>query len=341
MRKAWWSAPLDKFFSFAAVHGMNKTTAIEYVLFFGHQTGSTPVLGSAMDRLIQDFHSVKKLNTSNKKASLYTLLVNTCRKMKDNESTKDVAHGIFQRYSPTNIAVFEEEKIIEKFVKFIRKAIDKANSAMRKVSSKEKHVDGILKRLQIVQDFLNVLQQINSIGPVRSMHMMQLLSLIGLLDLSFYVYTPLHMSGGPAKFLVNELGKENNMSEQEVLAYNAVLLQDCRQTFNNEARSDVLEQTFCYSSRGVLKQDCFLKGIKISAAEGSSFIEDQSKLKRVVFQKEKFQNFFRIKGEKKFQWNLQMFNGNELQIMHGVKVDTPMVEWREERLFFNTNFHLD
>ena len=57
-------------------------------------------------------------------------------------------------------------------------------------------------RLKIVQRLSGQIQSaLTGFGNLRSQALIQLSSLFGLISLDFYTYIPMHLSGGPGKFL--------------------------------------------------------------------------------------------------------------------------------------------
>ena len=63
----------------------------------------------------------------------------------------------------------------------------------------------MLQKLKIVQSLKEDCKVIKGIGDVRSTTMINFASLLGILPLDYYVYIPMHLTGGPGKFLKNEM----------------------------------------------------------------------------------------------------------------------------------------
>ena len=91
--------------------------------------------------------------------------------------------------------------------------------------------------------------KIVGIGPVRSSHIIQLSSLLGLIPIQMYVYLPIHRNyknGGPSKFVLNELGWSfKDISDHNFLVLYEKELLHLQDLFNINFTSNMFENLSC------------------------------------------------------------------------------------------------
>ena len=113
--------------------------------------------------------------------SLYTLLCNACKvyKVKDNLRDVGCAGGIFQRFSPSNISVYNEEKVLG--------VINRINKLFAQTTynfnEKKKRKLTLMICFECYLKLEKELLKLDGIGKVRATHLIQLSALLGLLPL--------------------------------------------------------------------------------------------------------------------------------------------------------------
>lgn len=322
-KMSWWSSVLDSWLLFATVHGISKLETIETIVFFGHQCNTTPLFCQAMRNLLLDFDKIRRNKLfSSKRCSMYTLLVQECQDLTGNKgkSSDTGSYGKDPRFSPSHAKVLDEDGIASSCM-VLREIFDSASKLMNDVRTSQNSAKGILDRLCITKAIIHRITSIESlpsIGELRAMHILQFATLTGLVPLEFYVYIPLHFSGGPRHWLEQGLGlkKSDFKQEEEFLAFYSEFLYELQQLFNREVTSNIVEQSSCYSARTVVRFDHWLSIPRYVNAQRK---DDGSKYLKGDFENCHLQHFFRVFGNRTSKWELQMFDGNEKRCLFQTK----------------------
>ena len=242
----YWSSLLHVFYMYVYINGLKRDDVLSFVLFFSHQCNTTIVLVQSMLDIMR-FESSKK-----NKYSLYTLLCKACEdyKMKDNCKDVGCTGGIFQRFSPSNNSSYTEDQVhneINKLNKLFAETTYKFQAKMKKKITP-------LLCFQSYLDLEKELLKLDGIGKFRATHLIQLSALLGLIPLHFYVYLPIHMSGGTGKFMSEELGYDKNSSYLQQYASDLTFLQ---QIYGINFTSNMFENMTCILGRGKEVYDLF------------------------------------------------------------------------------------
>ena len=192
--------------------------------------------------------SLSKNNT----LSLYTLLCKACKVYKAKDNLKDVgcAGGKFQRFSPSNISVYNEETVLD--------VIESVNIIFAKstfnFNEKNKRKLTPMICFECYLELEKELLKLDGIGKVRATHLIQLSALLGLIPLHFYVYLPVHMEGGTGKFMLQELGYKNNSAFLNKYQEDLIYLQ---KIYGLNFTSNMFENMACILGRGKEVHDIF------------------------------------------------------------------------------------
>ena len=172
---------------------------------------------------------------------------------------KDVGSGNHNRHSPSSNSTLnaKDRKGILKFM------ISTYASFTEKMTSKKKTT--FRDKLQLFADLQKLLSdRIPGIADVRSMHLIVLSALVGILPLEFYIYVPMHYSCAPKKFLDNEMdyqnynhSKEDKTNQDKLLSWTANEMKELQLHFSKNFTPNMLENTACIISRTNAKKDVF------------------------------------------------------------------------------------
>ena len=161
----------------------------------------------------------------------------------------------------------------------------------------------MLQKLKIVQSLKEDCKVIMGIGDVRSMTMINFASLLGILPLDYYVYVPMHLSGGPGKFLKNEMSWDLVVSSipgetisEKLCEWTNRELKEMQELFTSELFPNMYENGSCIISRGIIRDDPYFM---------LPWYDCNSK--KVT--EPKFQLCFRVIGHKRNTFELEVFDG--------------------------------
>ncbi len=198
---------MNSFLLLVSVRGLTSAECIQIALFFSHQCNTTVCFVEAVQTLISDSSLMKQ--QSDRNISLYRILGEICIKkrnetspgdslrIEDIEEMKDVGCGIYPRFCPSNTSFFSEEKV-KVYVDHISRTCDEYGEEMEK-SNKS------LDKLKLVSRFTECMRDIPGIADLRSQSLCQLCALFGLIPLDFYTHLPMHDSGGPGRFMSEQM----------------------------------------------------------------------------------------------------------------------------------------
>ena len=188
------------FYAYVTRNGYNENDVLMFVLFFAHQCNTTVTMVNAMVAIISGEFKLSK------KESFYHNLCKACCNCKGlqfKEGIKDVGSRLESRHRASSSPILKEEEV-NNYCGILRKMFTKANFDVRNVSKHDTRAL-LLCHYNLCTEMR---QKFRNIGPVRLMHMVFLVSLVGKLPLPLYVKVPMHDSGGPGNFLEGEMGWE-------------------------------------------------------------------------------------------------------------------------------------
>lgn len=278
-----------------AQEGYNEDDALLFVLFFGHQCNSTVTIVNALVAIISGEFKCAKTD------SFYLSLSKACCEAKGvpfNKFRKDVGTGQMNRHSPSSSRVYDEHEV-KKLRGIMRNLFEDATREIKGFKKKDTE-QYLLCHFNLCT---NLKKSLPRIGTVRSMHIVCLASLIGLLPLEFYVYVPMHMSGGTGSFLVDEMGWENQRHKFEekndnvkLITWTSKIMDEMNKNFGQEFTPNMLENACCKISR-------------VNVAKDVHFMLPWIDCDNEVTQKYHHQLEFRIVGGNRREWELVCFDG--------------------------------
>ena len=228
---------------------------MSFCLLFAHQCNSTVTLISVMKRLIEGDM------TSNNHMSFYRKLSKECCILKqlNIDKSTDVGSGIYPRYQSSNNKVMSEITV-NNHVDFLSFTFDLYRKRMQCLSKNK------LREKFVLFDSLkeDIKNSVSGLGDIRSIHLIQLASLVGLIPLDYYVYVPMHMSGGPKTFLEDDMNIEKylcnldgtNLSEK-VVSWTIQEMDQLQKLFTTEYTPNMNENCSCIIARKSSKHDVF------------------------------------------------------------------------------------
>ena len=248
----YFSSLIHMFYVYSYLNGLTREDVLSYVLFFAHQCNTTMILVQAMIDLCK-LQSKKKSSVS-----LYKRLSDACSSYKEANNGKDVGScgGIFSRFQVSNNDVYNEETVIQHCLTMNFLFAEATFELTQRSKNK-------LKPLDCIVCFHNLQKKIENsfkgFGPVRSSHLIQLASLLGVLPLQFYAFLPLHGSGGTGKFLTNEYGQDkiNASNISDLQQFNVNELLRLQKFYGPNLTGNMLENISCIIGRDLEKKDIF------------------------------------------------------------------------------------
>ena len=111
---------------------------------------------------------------------------------------------------------------------------------------------------------MSLSDRIPGIGDLRSIHLIVLSALVGILPLEFYIYVPMHYSAASKKFLDNEMDYQNynhsikdRNNQDKLLSWTANEMKELQLHFTKNFTPNMLENAACIISRTNAKKDVF------------------------------------------------------------------------------------
>lgn len=302
-KMAFFSPLLHMLYLYSHVTGsVSKQVTICYILFFGHQCNTTVTIVTAMLHLLEDDISITT------KLSFYTRLVLCCQSLKNlpsSSSCKDVGCGRHPRHQPSNNTVYPEEDVLS-YVFYLNMKFDEYTQRSNALPSSMTYEHFIL--------FLSLQQAIETelpgVGHLRATHIILLGSLLGLLPLTFYVYVPMHLHGGPGKFLKEDMGWNNNNNSNSnskndtMIHWTIDTMKELHALFTTEFTPNMYENASCILGRNSTKYDIhyYLPWYDVESHK----LTDP-----------KMQLYFRVNGKRNNNWQVEAYDGYRTIIMEG------------------------
>ena len=286
------------------------------IFFFAHQCNTTVSFVAAVCSIIESPDKSKDCSIYHRLAKKCLLLREQATQLypqhnRNRGKNTDVGSGIYPRFQCSNIAVMSEEDL-EDTISQIYCIFERYICLMNEIKKKD-----TIQKLTLHQELNKELKAtISGFGKVRAMHMIQMSSLLNLIPLDYYVYTPLHTSGGTGSFLssmVSTLPKK--ISEKDLLAYNSSELKLIQKSYTEDLTANMFENACCIISRKKKTVDIYyhLPFVNVSNVT-------------VVYSYD-IQILFRVHGFRKSKWTLESKSNGEihdisnLMIFDGCKVE--------------------
>ena len=275
-------------------NGYNDKDVLMFVLFFAHQCNTTVTIVNAMVAIMSGDFKMSKSE------SFYCNLCKACCKCKGltfKDGIKDVGAGIENRHRASSALILSEDEA-KLYCTSLRKMLKKANDD---VSVIPKHDT---KALLLCHYNLcaGMRKKFRNIGPVRSMHLVSLASLVSLVPLAFYVHVPMHNSGGPGNFLKEQMGWEvtrhqylEENDDAKLIGWTASLMKEMCLNFGPEWTPNMLENATCIMCHCKEKKDVhyLLPWNCVKSGHDNSYHQLE----------------FRVFGNKQCEWELLCFDG--------------------------------
>ena len=244
-----WSSLLHVYYMFAYMNGLKRDDVLCYVLFFAHQCNSTIIIVQSM---LDIMRSTLKEKMSD---SLYTLLAKACKKykVKDNWSDVGCGGGGYERFSPSSNLIYREEKV-RSIIHSLNKIFAETTCDFEEKLQKKLTPSICFNSYFELETKLLTIFEGSGIAKVRVCHLIQLSALLGLIPFHFYVYLPIHMSGGTGSYLTNELGYCGNKINMEQYIQDLTLLQNI---YGINFTSNMFENISCILGRKKEVYDVF------------------------------------------------------------------------------------
>lgn len=310
-KMAYWSSILHLYYLYALKNELVMEDIFGFVLFFSHQCNGTYVFVRAMMNIITE-----EGGTSTPTKSLYYRLTEQCCELKkidfNGGEVKDVGCGPFPRHQTSNNQVFDGDQLSLVITKLnvLFANFGKQMKETNKKDDKDKY--------RIVQELMYKLSaktsrfKIPGHGELRAMHLIQLSALIGILPLGFYVYTPMHLTGGPKKYLeqLHNYRTPTNMGEAEgLLEWTVRENQELQKHFTSEFTGNMHENAACIIARGNIKKDIIYQLPWYQSRNSNIF-------------KSICQLMFRVNGYGKNDWTLECYSGgNRSVVLHSKETE--------------------
>ena len=295
-KMAYFSSLLHVWFMFCYKFGLDRDDAFEFVLFFAHQCNSTVTIVTAMLRIITRLEKRSDW-------SMYKMLTKVClsvNKKQDKKNNVDVGGGKHNRHSPSSNTILKWKEInnATKLMKTTFITFGESMTCNKKL--------GLRDRLKLFCNLQQQLKDIPGIGDFRSIHMILLSALVGILPLEFYLYVPMHYSGGPRSFLIQYMNyrnykhcEEDKNTRDKLLTWTANELKELQSHFTKNLTANMFENAACMIGRKSMKKDVFyfLPWYNDVTSELTS---------------DRIQLCFRLKQEESNTWNLEAFDGKNI-----------------------------
>lgn len=298
-KMAYWSSLLHMYYLGAMIRGMdNIEYSFSFVIFFAHQCNGTITFVSAMMNIL------KVGTAADNESSIYRRLAIECCRLRDKpwvDDASDVGLSKHNRHTPSANRVYNEvqlkaymEALNVMFVSFKTKMQETAQK--KTLHAKFKLFQQLSERIQNLMD---------GFGPLRAMHLVHLSALIGLLPLDYYIYTPMHLGGGPERYLKEymnyteeESALEGSTSEDKLISWTVNEMKELQEHYTTEYTPNMMENTSCIIGRSSPKPDVF-------------FYLPWYDLQTKTFTDYDVQIMFRINGYRKNEWTLEAYSGRD------------------------------
>jgi hypothetical protein len=266
------------------------------VLFFAHQCNSTVTIVGAMKIILNS----TTRNENHK--HLYFHLATLCCKLREKaEAVKDVGSGEYNRHQPSSTTLFTEGEINKAIMSM------KQLYAMYELKLKDVKTNKLRNMLQLFDSLQKeLISEIMGLGAMRSMHMILLSSLVGLLPLEYYVNVPMHMSGGPKTFLTEMMNyssfkhsEKDTTKKDKLLAWTVTEIKVLQELFTKEFTPNMFENVSCMIGRKSQKYDVF-------------YFLPWYDIDKKSMTCDNIQLCFRVNGKKTGNWVLEAFDGNNI-----------------------------
>ena len=303
---------------------------IQIILFFCHQCNNTLTFSRVFGKIISERACLLSSGTKIKKIkNYYSLLGRKCyelrkpdlveKEIKKDKSgdppgvirqrvissykpyhqSTDVGSGMHPRFSVNNTEVLTDTEVDV----HVASLLDMCNRMTERMARSNKDVQS----LHLVQYFADECKEIPGIGPLKSQMMIQLFALFGLVPLEYYTFLPVHLNGGPGRFLKEEMGWIPGRNKN-LLEWNVKIVSELQALYNKEFTYNMFENAACEISRNTFPNDLSYKIPSIS--------EDPIRQKHISFdfKNERLQFYFRVDGNRSNNWRLQMYAGGKNKI---------------------------
>lgn len=223
--------------------------------------------------------------------------------VKTNTSFKDVGAGSKPRFQSSGNQLLSSTQL-NKVITIIEILFHKFSIAMATLKKKDTY-----KKLELNIQLANeIIKVVPGLREVRTMHLIQFASLLNVIPIDFYVYTPLHNKGGTGAFIASiantikkKPSKTKPTNKLELLQYNVLEVSKIQKVFSEDITPAMLENACCMISRQKEVNDLyyylpFFKG-------GNNILY-------------RFQILFRVIGHRKSSWMI------EAKGVDGSKYDT-------------------
>ena len=312
-KMSYWSSLLHMYYLHVLKNGVaNIEYSFSFVIFFAHQCNGTITIVKAMIQLLEED------NNSDKSTTFYKKLCNTCCKINDirtelrtEKFQRDVGHSAYNRHQPSANSIYKEDEI-RCYIDNLQLIFGLHHNEMNRQSNNAETKYRLFH--QLTKEICTLMK---GIGPVRCMHLIHLSSLIGLLPLEYYIYTPMHLSGGPGNYLRNYMnynedcniklkGKTTN---EQLIEWTVTEMKELQDHFTLEYTATMNENLSCIIGRTKKKYDVFFHLPWYNP-------EEEAVTKYDV------QIMFRVNGYRKNNWTLEAYDGmNKVIQLHSKHVD--------------------
>ena len=276
--------------------GLRTRDVFEFTLFFAHQCNSTVTIVQAMKEILNS--KTWKENRQH----LYFHLASLCCSLRGKpQSVKDVGSGEYNRHQPSSTTLFSECEV-DKAVRCMKELYTIYDLKLKNVKTNK-----LRNTLQLFESLQNeLIKKIVGLGSIRSMHLILLSSLVGILPLEYYVNVPMHLSGGPKTFLMEMMDysnfkhSENDRTKKDkLLSWTVTELKVLQELFSKELTPNMFENVSCMIGRKSQKYDVF-------------YYLPWYDLDKQVMIGDNIQLCFRVNGNKTGNWVLEAFDGNKV-----------------------------
>ena len=328
---------MHSFLTFVSANGMLVKEAVQIALFFAHQCNGTVMFTEAMKRLTIT-HRPEVTQARKDDTSMYFLLGKICleiggRSHEDLNLTglKDVGASKQNRYQPSNNLFWEESTVLKTTDDVICMLHEAHGQMLSNRKSNSDRVSSDYGRLKIVQRLSGQIQSaLTGFGNLRSQALIQLSSLFGLISLDFYTYIPMHLSGGPGKFLRDSMHWEQSEIDKtstnvreidSLLRWNAETVVELQHLYNRELTHNFFENGTCEITRRLRKYDHYYYLPWVQHGNPLKISED------------KLQLFFRVNGRRSSKWMLEAFDGKrKFIIFSDSDTESSLLRWERSGL---------
>jgi len=137
----------------------------------------------------------------------------------------------------------------------LNKLFSKTNKEFFQISKKDLDKS---KCFSLFNKLQHEIMKFKGIGKVKSQHLIQLASLLGIIPLQFYAYLPVHVEGGTGKFLKNQLSwnvEKYNMEEINMNYLNKIQL--LQNIYGKNLTPNMVENLMCLLGRSKSTKDLY------------------------------------------------------------------------------------